>query len=236
MERPHTPIRSAVRLDRGAPRLFVNDVPLTPWAAWSWSFAKSQANFNDMAIPIMHPAVSFSITWSGPDQPISMAPLLSVLETIHARSPDAYILPRLLLDVPNWWKALHEDQLVSGALDLDASGLRTAFRDHIINEEGGWPLGMVLDQPSPFSASWRTMMRRMLGQFIREIAEHEELRRVVIGYQIGAGIHGEWHYPNAFALPDISMPARHVIGTPPSLEARRDSLFGLFRDPSVEAP
>ena len=235
MERPHLPIRSVVRADRGAPRLFVNDVPLSPWAAWSWSFAKSQANFNDMAIPIMHPAISFSIAWPSPDQPISMAPILRVLETIHARSPSAYLLPRLLLDVPPWWKIRYADQLVEGALDLDASGLRTAFRDHIINEEGGWPWGMVLDQPSPFSAPWRSLMRRMLRQCISDIAEHEQLRKVVIGYQIGAGIHGEWHYPNAFSLPDTSLPARQVVGTPPALEARRQSSFGLFRDPSVEA-
>jgi hypothetical protein len=56
----------------------------------------------------------------------------------------------------------------------------------------------------------------------------------VLGYQIGAGIYGEWHYFVSAYAPDMSAPMKQKVGYVPDLHARLHTSFGLFRDPEKE--
>lgn len=58
----------------------------------------------------------------------------------------------------------------------------------------------------------------------------------MIGYQIGGGIYGEWHYFASEFLPDMSTAMQKQLGYVPDAAARMKTTFGLLRDPQQEKP
>ncbi len=225
------PAQAEVRDTKGAPRLFVNGKEVFPLLAWSWLLEPSAQYFKQAGIQILHPVIGLNAAWTRPDQydwsflEIHCAGLLS-------EHPDAFFLPRVLLDVPGWWKEAHPDQLIRCALPTEAEG-RRQYRPVRPNPEGGWLWGIQLDEPSFASELWQSDMEKLLKAFLRFV-ETSPLRNRFIGYQIGSGIYGEWHYFMAEFIPDYSDPMIKKMGTVPGLETRQQTRLGLLRDPAEE--
>jgi len=222
------PARARVVVSRGAPRLLVNDTDVFPLAAWSWSLEGSAYHFKRAGIRILHPLLGLNVVWPDPDTLdwSLFARHFDRLLTIH---PDALFLPRLHLDPPPWWIESYPDELVRTAIPPVPKNPRQ-YRDVRINPEGGFEWGIPLKAPSPASEIWRRDMSRILVATVEAIKDSPLASRV-IGYQIGAGIYGEWHYPLAEFMPDTSGPAAAKYGQPPDAEARLLAEHGLFRDP-----
>ena len=79
-------------------------------------------------------------------------------------------------------------------------------------------------------ATWRGSTGRFSNSWRALLSD-----RVIIGYQIGAGIYGEWHYFVSEFIPDLSLPMERRLGPLPTLEERLATSAGLFRDPAKEA-
>jgi len=83
------------------------------------------------------------------------------------------------------------------------------------------------------SELWQSDMENLYRKFLRFVAS-SPFRSRIIGYQIGAGIYGEWHYFASEFLPDMSPAMHRRLGPLPTLEERLVCSDGLFRDPSKE--
>jgi len=93
--------------------------------------------------------------------------------------------------------------------------------------------GIGLEEPSLASTVWLSDMTGIFTAFLRHM-EESPLRSRIIGYQIGAGIYGEWHYFASEFMPDCGNLIAQMIGAVPSLDQRIRTTFGLLRDPAKE--
>ncbi|MGH7456844.1 MAG: hypothetical protein ACRENG_36175, partial [bacterium] len=62
--------------------------------------------------------------------------------------------------------------------------------------------GIQLNEPSLASELWKADMENLFRSFLQYI-ENSPLRSRIIGYQIGGGIYGEWHYFAARSRPNV---------------------------------
>ena len=222
------PAAASVETVRGTPRLFVNDVDVFPLAAWSWSFEASAYYFKRAGVHILHPILGLNAVWPEPDR-FDWTLFAHHFDQLLSKHPDALFLPRIHLDPPDWWIEAHPEELVATAIPPIPKNPRQ-YRQMLSNPEGGFMWGIPLKAPSLASSVWRADMSRILASLVREI-DDSPLRSRVIGYQIGAGIYGEWHYPLAEFMPDASAPAAAAYGSAPDADSRLRAEFGLFRDP-----
>lgn len=144
--------------------------------------------------------------------------------------PQAYVMPRLLLDAPQEWMAAHPEDLVGYA---DPAGLK---------DENSWGGAR---HPSWASPRWRADCAEALRRLLRH-ALSADYANHIIGWHIGSGIYGEWHHWNAVYYPDTSkcfveafrrwLQKRYPANPPqprvPTVEERRQGDVGMFRDPS----
>lgn len=223
--------RAEVRLERGAPRLFVNDGEVFPLLAWSWRLEPSVYYFRRSGIKILHPILGLNQAWKSREE-FDWSLFSRHFDALLAGYPEAYFLPRVLLDVPDWWKERHSEELVETALPAKPTNPRQ-YRPIRINPEGGMAWGIPLEDASLASERWRSDMRNVLSAFL-EFMESCPLKSRIIGYQIGGGIYGEWHYPLAEFLPDCSRAAVEKTGPAPTAEQRMHTEHGLLRDPVQE--
>ncbi|NIA30205.1 MAG: hypothetical protein GWP06_09870, partial [Actinobacteria bacterium] len=110
---------------------------------------------------------------------------------------------------------------------------RKRFHTPRVNPEGGWRWGLYTDEPSFGSDLWQRDTKHAYRQFLRYY-ENSPLKSRIIGYQIGSGIYGEWHYFMAEFLPDLNPGVAEKIGHVPDVEERIHTHFGLLRDPTQE--
>jgi len=211
------PARAEVRVERGAPRLFINGREVFPLLAWSNDLIEFAHDFTHAGIDIFHPHYNLADGWreDGKHDWSGFVNLLSHLLGINRK---AYFLIRLGVFAPEWWKAKHPQELVGYACELDEQQ----------GEFGG------VRHPSFASEVWRRDTEAVLRHFLRFV-ERSPLRSRVIGYQIANGIYGEWHYFGARYLPDTSLPMQRACGVVPDAKARMHASLGLFRDPTTEA-
>ncbi|MFZ5518760.1 MAG: hypothetical protein ACOY90_19175 [Candidatus Zhuqueibacterota bacterium] len=225
------PAVAAVRVERGAPRLFLNGEEKYPLLAWSWSLKQAAPFFKQAGIDMLHPVLGLNSVWlsSGEYDWSRFDALFNDLLAIH---PGAYFLPRVQLDAPEWWKANHPNEMIVPAV---AEGINGKNRYHTpqLNPEGGWHWGIHLNEPSFASDLWRREMEQIFRAFLRHV-ETSPLRSRIFGYQIASGIYGEWHYFMAEFLPDRSPAMAGKVGYVPDAAARLHTGYGLFRDPRQE--
>ncbi len=218
-------------MDRGVPRLFLNGRLEYPLLAWSWGLVQSAPLFRGAGINLLHPILGLNAVWPAPGvyDFSSFDVLFDQLLTAH---PEAFFLPRLLLDVPPWWLEAHPAECVACALPLgDATNVQ--YQTLRISPEGGMQWGNPMHAPSLHSAVWQHDVQRLLRALLQHI-EISPLQSRIFGYQIGAGIYGEWHYFMAQFLPDEHSDARQILGPIPDVEERIQTTFGLLRDPAKE--
>ncbi len=211
------PVRAEVRVERGAPRLFLNGREVFPLLAWSNDLSEFAPDFTFAGIDLFHPHYVLSSGWQE-DGRYDWSGFTSQLTRLLSINPRAYFLVRLGLFAPEWWSARHPEELIAYAQPMGDD--TSAF-------------GPVR-QPSFASEVWRRDTAEALRAFLRFV-EESPLRSRVIGYQIAHGIYGEWHYFGSRHLPDVSAPMQRACGGLPDVKARLTSTMGLLRDPAREA-
>ncbi len=210
------PARAEVRVERGAPRLFINSREVFPLLAWSNDLIEFAPDFTHAGIYIFHPHYNLADGWRE-DGKHDWSGFTNLLSHLLGINPKAYFLVRLGVFAPDWWKARHPQELIGYACELDERQ----------GEFGG------VRHPSFASEVWRRDTEAVLRHFLRFV-EHSPLRSRVIGYQIASGIYGEWHYFGARYLPDTSLPMQRACSGVPNAKARMHASLGLFRDPTKE--
>ena len=89
--------------ERGGARLFVNDKEVFPFWGSSLHLLQTVKNYRDTRITLLHPVLGLESAWRGrgvydwTEIDAFLARLLTIV-------PDAFFLPRLQLDTPEWWK------------------------------------------------------------------------------------------------------------------------------------
>lgn len=209
-------VRAEVRVERGAPRLFLNGKEVFPLLAWSNDLMEFAPDFTFAGIDLFHPHYNLADGWRE-DGKHDWSGFANLLSHLLAVNPRAHFLVRLGLFAPEWWKAKHPNELLEYASPLDQRQ----------GEFGG------VRHPSFASEVWRRDTEAVLRQFLRFV-EPSPLRSRVIGYQIANGIYGEWHYFGARYLPDNSLPMQRACGSAPDARTRMHASAGLFRDPTRE--
>jgi len=229
--KPEPAAIAAIKVSKSCPRLFLNGKELYPLLAWSWSLLQAAPIFKQAGINILHPVLGLNSVWreSGEYDFYKFDEFFDQLMALH---PQAFFLPRVQLDVPDWWKKSHSDEMIVPAIPIGTEG-NERYHKSELNPEGGWRWGIHLNEPSLASEVWKHDMEEIFRAFLSHI-ENSPLKSRVIGYQIASGIYGEWHYFMAEFLPDLSEPMRKKLAYVPDAEARLKANFGLFRDPARE--
>lgn len=225
------PAHAEIKTERGAPRLFLNSREVYPLLAWSWGLVQSAPIFKQCGVDMLHPISGLNVAWPEPDK-FDFSAFDDLFAKLLTQNPDAYFLPRVLLDVPEWWKKQYPDELIECALPTKPENDRQ-YRPVIQSPEGGMLWGIQFKEPSWASDVWRADMERLLRAFLQYI-EKSSLRSRVFGYQIGSGIYGEWHYYLSEFVPDSSSSMQRKLGYVPDFDARINTTFGLLRDPEKE--
>lgn len=239
--RDEPPARAQVQVLNGMPRLVVNDRVEAPFFFSSTSLTDFAADFGNIGVHLLQPRHGLSDVWTGPGQynfrgwDLGMARMLR-------DDPQAKFLVMMYLAPPAWWLDAHPDELVQYA---DGTGVQTDMF-------GG------TRAVSFASEAWK----RDAEEALRAVLQHFEgspLRSRIVGYHLGNGIYGEWHYFGSSHMPDVSAPFVRAFGrwaqarygtleklrdawklplasftdiTAPTVEQRVGMDHGLFRDPA----
>ena len=227
--------QAEVRVERGGPRLFLNGEEIYPFMALSTHLYPTIGNFKKAGIHIYHPVLGMRSGWLGPDKYD-----WSIIDAFFGRllemNPDAYFLPRIQLNTPNWWKEAHPSEMIKYGLPTPERKYNVHIKRKISPSEGGHHFiasGDELWEASLASDVWRQDTAEMLRDFVRHIQE-SPLKSRVIGYHPTTGRTAEWNYFGPDYLPDYSEPMQRVCGKIPEPKARLQTTFGLLRDPEKE--
>ncbi|MHB1355606.1 MAG: hypothetical protein ACYCZF_06485 [Anaerolineae bacterium] len=116
-----------------------------------------------------------------------------LIEQIVTADPEARIFPRVYLNSPRWWDAMHPDQLV---MVDDGNGVPIPYYERNQKRVPSWA-----------SEVWRRDTAESLRQYIAHIQQSPYAKHV-IGYHIASGTTEEWMYwgANDGAYADFSTP------------------------------
>lgn len=244
-ENKAAPPKAEIRPHNGAPAVWVNGSPIAAmaYADVGPPSLRHTRRFADAGIKLYHQFSAASLGWVAPGR-FDFSPVDYSMMTVLEGNPDALIIPRVSIQAPEWWLQSHPDQIIGYA----------AITGHRSDVYGGTRF------PSMASEIWLKDAGDALRQYVRHIASSPYAGRV-IGYHIGSGIYGEWHYPGSEYLPDTSAPmteafrrwlkreyggdvaalraawndpdAEFESAQVPRTEERLSSDFGIFRDPRI---
>jgi hypothetical protein len=234
--RGEAPCRSAVRTERGAPRLFINGEEVPPFFALSTSLLPTLDNFQKMGIPVLFPIIGTRSFWTGPDT-YDWPALEDYLGRLLARYPEAMFFLRLHLHTPPWWTEAHPDDLIQYGLPTPDNRYDQLERGQLEPIDGGHFMrsGRELREASFASPAWRRDTATMLQSLVR-FMEQSPLVSRVMGYYLMHGRSGEWNTFGGSFLPDYSPPMQQAAGPVPSVRDRLFTHYGLLRDPEQERP
>jgi len=223
-----------IRVERGGARLFLNGKEVYPFWGSSLHLLPTIGNYKAAGINLIHPILGLETGWMGPDL-YSWSFFDKFLARLLELFPDAFFLPRLQLDTPEWWKDAHPDELITYGLPTKEEEYRLVQKGNIPVFEGGhiFRAGVDLREASFASEVWKKDTSSMLRAFIRHI-EETPLRSRMIGYHPTTGRTAEWNYFGESYLPDYSAPMVRAVGSVPDAKARMASTYGLLRNPEKE--
>ncbi len=233
--RGEPPARAEIRVERGGARLYLNGREVYPFWGTSLHLLATIANYRAAQIRMIHPVLGMESGWHGPDRYD-----WTLIDTFLARlldlHPDAFFLPRLQLDTPEWWKDAHPDELITYGLPTREEDYRLVQKGNIQQFEGGFYNrgGVELREASFASAVWREDTSRMLRAFLSHV-EKSPLRSRMMGYHPTTGRTAEWNYFGEMFLPDYSQAMVRAVGAVPDVEARTHTTYGLLRNPEKES-
>ncbi len=245
-----------VRPHQGVATLFINNEPKFPIAMIPIADYPTQAcaEFGRAGVKIyshiiwnwrnITPGKDSTLTepnrwWLGPGR-YEFGKVDRRLKAVLEADPDAYLLPRVKLDPPQWWLDAHPDEIT------------------------GYPDGTRGPQHSMASRAWEETYERMLRDLIGHIEASDYSARV-IGYHLAGGKTSEWFWwgfdkgwidysPSArarfrewlrdryrgdagalrAAWRDTSIAFESA--EPPGSELRETTEYGLFRDAATARP
>lgn len=228
------PVRANVRVERGGPRLFLNGTEIYPLLALSTHMYPTVDNFRQAGIHIYQPILGMRSGWLGKNE-YDWTLFDAFLSRILEINPQAYFLPRMQLNTPNWWKEAHPAELLQFGLKTPSQNYNLLKKRQLKPTEGGFYFGTrdELWEASFASEVWRRDTGNMLKAFATHIAE-SPLRSRVIGYMPTTGRTGEWNTYGPEFLPDYSQPMKQACGEIPDRDSRLKTTFGLLRDPQKE--
>ncbi|MBI2302743.1 MAG: hypothetical protein HYU66_27880, partial [Armatimonadetes bacterium] len=246
----------------GAPAFFIDGRPssgicYSSYDARDIEMGRRAAQFHDAGCRIFNFVVEVSgygyspPMWTGPEQ-WDFAELDRRAHTVLRNAPDAFLLPRIYLDAPAWWREQNPGEMM-----LLSTGSSRFDEKH-------FALQRVGDYPSLASEKWREAMDGALRTVLAHIAQSDYGERIV-GYQLSGQKTEEWYHwsMNCPLLGDYSDHARAAfkqwlrrryrddvalrrawhrpevtLGTAeiPSQEARFGDAARTFRDPAAEQP
>ncbi|BBH25039.1 hypothetical protein Back11_63840 [Paenibacillus baekrokdamisoli] len=228
----------------GAPALFVNGEPEFPMFLFEQEISERDADvFQDANVKLysfIEKTSFLDLGWIGPGQQ-DFSTIDRVMKTFVDRVPSGLALPRIHLWAPQWWLA------ANGTEQLGYS------------QQPPDPNALTKDA-SMASEQWQKEAGEALRRLVRHLLDGPYADRL-LGLTLAGGMYGEWHNWNAEYLPDASEPMRLSFiaylrdkysndlsllragwGDPavtfegvtiPTVEERRASDVGLFRDPTI---
>lgn len=181
----------------GRPVIFVDGKPMAPQAysgtehsreTWTGLARQSLADFSALGYEIIQTDtwLKYSLREDGT---LDMEGIRRQLAGILEINPRAKLIVRINVSAPKWWTAANpaETCKVTAGPDKQQYG-------------GNSMESLASEKYAEFAA-------RHLRQFVRELERTPEGDRV-IGFHIGGGVYGEWHYYGIFNEPDASEPMR----------------------------
>lgn len=178
-------VTAAVKIHNGTPTLHINGKPHSgmAYAAYGPSvevfsdFARAGVDLYTFAATPTESGYGLSrTTWTAPGV-YDYSQLDERVAMVLKANPNAYFFPRLYLHAPQWWSALHPDDLVTYD---PGNGTAQPFL-----HPGGRPC------PSWASQQWRADTIEGLKRLIRHIESSPYADRC-IGYHIASGTTEEW--------------------------------------------
>ncbi|MFM2383011.1 MAG: hypothetical protein RL515_998 [Verrucomicrobiota bacterium] len=182
---------------KGRQVIFVNGKPVAPQMysgtehsreTWTGLARRSIQDFTQIGHDIIQ-----TDTWLKyslrPDGTLDMHGIRRQLAGILEINPRAKILVRINVSAPKWWLAANPGETCK----VTAGPEKKEF--------GGNSMESLA------SEKYAAFATKHLRQFIRELQETPEGDRV-IGFHLGGGVYGEWHYYGIFNEPDASEPMR----------------------------
>ena len=236
--RGEQPCRAEVRLERGGPRLFINEEEALPVWGLSISLLETVENFKGMGMQLLQPQMGMASAWTGPGE-YDFTALEGYLGQVLALAPNAYFFPRVQLLTPVWWKEMHPGETVKYGMAVSKrnwDGWRTRPEDnpmregfhHFTNFYGeAWEASYASDV-------WRRDTGNMLQALVRFI-DQSPLASRMMGYFFVHGPTEEWNAPGDNWWPGYEAPMEREAGPVPPPRDRLNASFGLLRDPAKEA-
>lgn len=120
-----------------------------------------------------------------PDGTFDMASLRTQMASILEMNPDVKLIVRINVSAPQWWLDAHPDE-----------------KNIVTNPETAGTTGASKGE-SFASESYRAFAKENLIKFLEEMKTFPESNHI-IGFHIGGGVYGEWHYYGFVDEPDIS--------------------------------
>jgi len=224
------PARADVRIEGGGPRLFINGEERYPLMALSVELLETIRGYSDAGLRLFAPIIGLNAGWLRPRR-YDWSWVEAYFGALLSIESEAWFLPRLHLDAPEWWKDDHPEELIVYGLPYPEDDWAPP---DLIGEAGlDWNGLKDLRDASLASGVWRVETGDMLADFLA-FMESSPLAARMIGYQVAGAMNGEWHYKGSRYLPDYSTPMQALCGTPPPVEARLETTAGLLRDPVRE--
>jgi beta-galactosidase len=233
--RGEPPARAEVRLERGGPRLYLNRKEIYPFMASCTELYPTIHNFEAAGIRMIHPIVGLLPQWLGPGR-YDWSTVDTYLGRLLELYPEAFFLPRIHLNTPDWWKDAHPDELIRYGLETPEDRYDIVRKRNLPLSEGGfyYRSNQELREASFASEEWRSDTAEMLRAFLVHM-ESSALVSRIIGYHPTWGTTSEWNYFGEDFLPDYSDPMKNAVGPIPDAQERMNSEYGLLRDPAKEA-
>lgn len=156
---------------------------------WTNQPRKSIEEFTALGYEIIQTDMWFKYSLR-PDGSFDMEGVRKQLVGILEVNPKAKIVVRINVSAPRWWLEKNTNEVC-----------RVTSTKEEKNTFGG------NRAESLASETYATFARTNLKMFLEELAKTPEGSRV-IGFHIGGGVYGEWHYYGIYAEPDASNPMR----------------------------
>jgi hypothetical protein len=195
---PDGKIEAKVALYKGRNVFWVNGQPMAPLMysgtehsreTWTGRPRQSIEEFSRLGYEIIQTDLWFKYSLR-PDGTFDMAGISRQLAGILEVNPETKIIVRINVSAPRWWL----EQNPSERCQITAKEVeKVRFNGN--------------SAESLASAKYAEFVRKNLKLFLKELARTPEGNRVM-GFHIGGGVYGEWHYYGIDQEPDASEPMR----------------------------
>lgn len=227
-----------------------------PGGRWSWEELPRYncKNFYDHGFRLFQLDIFFDHIWKE-DGSINLDTLQMQMGGLLKVCPDAAIMLRFHVSPPKWWQYKYPEENTLYADTIATPDVRNGFHRLIQDDE------KTPERTSLASAKWKLQAGQKLKEVLLQLKNLPEAKSL-FGIQVAGGIYGEWHYWGFLNNePDVSKPMQDYFRNwlkekyktekqlqkawndskvnfetayLPSLEQKRNTTAGIFRDPVKE--